>query len=188
MRPARSHLARLALALPLVCAAGLAGAQTAPNTIPTRDVTITYKAMGGQEMTISWLAADKRMRMDLPGGAGIMLLDAKNQKGYMVMEAQRAVMELPVENMMGQIGQVPEGAKLTRQGNDTVAGQSCTVWRTEYMGQIGNSCISADGVLLRARPEGSPEGLEATQVSFARQDPARFTVPADYQKMQMPGR
>jgi hypothetical protein len=71
-----------------------------------------------------------------------------------------------------------------------VAGLPCTLWRVQDGNSQGRSCITADGVMLRAEGshQGQSGGMEATQVSFAPQDAARFQRPQGFQALQgMPG-
>lgn len=167
-----------------------AAAQDRPVLFPTRDVAITYRASGGgggqQTITMAWLAAAQSMRMDMPG-MGWMVADHRSQRGFMVMEQQRMVMDLPMEQAMRQYGPGPS-ARFTREGTDRVAGVPCTIWRFEEGQNRGRACLTQDGALLRGEG-GGPQGegrIEATSVQYAPQDPARFARPQGYQTMQMP--
>ena len=67
-----------------------------------------------------------------------------------------------------------------RAATATVAGQTCTEWRTlDREAHPAVVCITDDGVLLRA---GTAEQVRVSAVSvlYAPQDPAAFRVPADY--------
>lgn len=179
----------------LVTLGALAGpaamAQDRPQPTPTRDVAVTYRMSGGPqqnlEATMSWIAATRAMRMDLPGGMGFVVADHANQRGFMVMEAQRMIMDLPMEQAVGQM-QAFENARFTRGAADRVAGIACTVWRFEAAGQTGNACITGDGVMLRSETsmDGRPMGMEAIRVVYGTQDPARYRRPEGYQSMQLP--
>lgn len=182
------------LATLLVLAALPAAAQDRPPIIPTRDVAITYRVTGNaanqggvQSLSMAWQAASQTMRMDMPG-MGWMVADHRGQRAFMVMEQQRMVMELPMAQAMQQYGP-SDRASYTREGTDTVAGLSCTIWRYQDGPNQGRACVTADGVMLRAQGthQGQSGGLEATRVTYGQQDPARFQVPAGYQRMQMPG-
>nr|WP_256476180.1 DUF4412 domain-containing protein [Siccirubricoccus soli] len=140
---------------------------------------------------MSWLVAEQKLRVDMPGGMGWSLVDETAQKMFMVMEAQRMVMEMPLHGPQGQIipTSPPASARFTRLGTATVAGVRCTNWRYEDGGNRGEGCITDDGVMLRSQGsyQGHAGGVEATQVTYAAQDPARFRLPQGYQAMQMPG-
>jgi hypothetical protein len=82
----------------------------------------------------------------------------------------------------------PASARFTKAGNDTVAGLRCTLWRYEDGDKRGETCLTADGVMLRSSGgQGSRTGaVEATRVAYGPQDPARFQAPAGYRSMQLP--
>ena len=117
----------VAAALPVLLCASLATAQNMPPAFPTKDVTVVYKTQGGPEMQMSWLVADQKVRIDVTGGAGAMLMDVRGRKGFMLMDEQKMAMELPSDAMPAQTGQVPEGAKVTKGGTETVAGGEVSV-------------------------------------------------------------
>jgi hypothetical protein len=188
MRAARLAALALATALPALPAR----AQERPPLFPTRDVAVTYRVSGPQApanmpaMNIAWLAAAQTMRVDL-AGMGWMVADHRAQRGFMVMEQMRMVMNIPMDQVAGRTGLSPN-ARFRRTGSGSVAGHGCTVWSYEEGADRGTACITNDGVMLRA--EGTGQGhsgtLEATQVNYGTQDPARFRLPAGYQTMQMP--
>ncbi|MBL6456062.1 DUF4412 domain-containing protein [Belnapia sp. T6] len=184
---------RAALALACLIAAP-AFAQDRPPLQPTRDVSVTYRLVGGspgapqgQEMRMSWLTGEGKMRVDMPGGIGWSVVDQKAQKVFVVMEAQRMVMDVPMEGA-AMPSQPPASARFTRGGSETIAGQSCTVWKYEDGGNTGEACLTADGVMLRSTGThaGQSGSVEATNVAYGTQDPARFRPPAGYQPMQLP--
>ena len=165
-------------------------AQDRPPLFPTRDVSVTYRVNGGPqpgaEMTMSWLSTGQLMRVDLPGGVGFMVSDHQNQRGFMVMEQQRMIMDVPIAQAAGHI-QAMQNARFTRGSNDTVAGTPCTNWTYESQGRTGTGCITAEGVMLRAQSSQGQQGsLEAVCVAFGPQDPSRYQRPQGYQAMQMP--
>lgn len=192
--PESMKMRRLVLTAFCAAAALPALAQDRPQMTPTRDVSITYRMIGGGDrpagapdsMTVSWQASTGRMRSDLPG-MGWMVADHRAGKGFMVMEEARMVMDIPLGQATQQQG-MPPNATFRRGGTERVAGLSCTVWTYQDGQSTGRSCITADGVMLRA--EGTHErqtgGMEATRVDYAAQSAARFERPQGYQSMQMP--
>lgn len=187
-------MTRLPLALLLLSPLMVpAQAQDRPVIFPTRDVTVTYRASAdGQpaEMTMSWLSAQRLMRMDLPGGQGYMIVNHTNGQGFMVMEPMRMIMDMPANsNNLARFTQASESARFTREGTDRVANTPCTVWRVEDRGDTGRVCSTGDGVMLRVvSTSGQNSGsLEAIRVVYAAHDASRFTRPQGYQTMQMPG-
>jgi hypothetical protein len=184
VRP-RTALAAALLTLPVA-----AQAQDRPQIFPTRDVAVTYRVAGqGQqsELTMLWSAATRMMRMNLPGGAGFMVADHQNQRGFMVMEQMRTIMDVPMAQAAG-VQRDFETARFTRGGTEKIAGNDCTVWRYQGASQSGEACITADGVMLRAQgaAQGQQGRMEAVRVQFGPQDGALFRRPQGYQTMQMP--
>lgn len=182
------------IAAPALAAAILAGpafAQDRPPLFPTRDVAVTYRMTGGPqpgvEMSMSWLASGQRMRADMPGGMGFMVADQQAQRSFMVMEAQRMIMDIPMAQAAGA-QEAMRNARFTRGAGDTVAGTACTIWRYETPQQNGTACITADGVMLRSQASmgGQQVSMEAVRVDYAAQDPARYERPQGYQTMQAP--
>ena len=182
---------RHAIAAALIVALPLAAqAQDRPQIYPTRDVAVTYRVSGqgqGAELTMQWSAAQRLMRMNMPGGVGYMVADHQNQRGFMVMEAMRTIMDVPMQQAAG-VQQAMQDANFSRGGTEKIAGTDCTVWRYQGQGQNGEACITADGVMLRAQgtAQGQQGRMEAVRVAYGAQDPAQFRRPEGFQTMQMP--
>ncbi|MBW8270956.1 hypothetical protein [Caldovatus aquaticus] len=200
LRPRPAAAAALALALAGgAAAAGAAPAQDSapsPPLLPARDVAVTYRltgpgGAGTHSLRIAWLTAEGRVRLDLPAElGGVMLLDRRAQRAFLVMDQHRLVVELPSGGEFPRLGELPPGARLTREGRDRVAGLPCTVWRYQDHGRSGRACITEDGVLLRASGPGAAGGagddgaLEAVAVAYGPQDPASFRPPPGYRAMR----
>lgn len=188
-----THLAALAVAA-LALAAGLptpeAAAQDRPQLFPARDVAVTYRVTGARAqsgmpaMTMSWLASQQTMRVDM-GGMGYMVADHRAQRGFMVMEQMRMLMDIPMDQATAGL---PTRGQFRQTGRDTVAGHACNVWNFQDGDDRGTACITPDGVMLRAQGTSGGESgsMEATRVAYGAQDPARFRRPQGYQTMQMP--
>jgi hypothetical protein len=179
------------LAAALLTAPLAATAQERPQLFPTRDVAVTFRVAGqGQqaELTMLWSAAQRLMRTNLPQGAGYMVVDHNGQRAFMVMEAMRMVMDVPIEQATAQ-QRYFETARFTRGGTERVAGHDCTVWRYQSGSGESEACITSDGVLLRGQGSAAGGGsgrIEAVRVVFAPQDASLFRRPQGYQTMQMP--
>jgi Domain of unknown function (DUF4412) len=181
------------LLLLATAAATQAAAQDRPPVNPTRDVAVTYRIEGGGqsgEMRLAWLNAAQTLRADLPGGSAWSLTDMRSGRIVMVMDAQRAAMEIPRDTASGAGPIQPSPtARFTRAGTETILGQRCTIWRMEDGGHRGEACVTEDGVMLRSRgssPGGPAGAMTATAIDLGPQDPARFRVPTDYRTMPMP--
>ncbi|MDB5416493.1 MAG: hypothetical protein JWR10_4828, partial [Rubritepida sp.] len=191
------HLPFAVLAFGLAAQPALA--QDRPAYMPTRDVSIAYRANsdgtagvppGGTELRMSWLAARGLIRVDLPAGQGWMIIDTRSgEPGFLVMEAQRMMMDLP-RGQSPVASMTPSAtARFTREDTARVANLPCTNWRMEDQGQTSRICLTSDGVMLRAESltgGAARARLEATAVTFGTQDAARFQRPAGYQTFQMP--
>ena len=179
------------LAAPLVAPAS-AVAQDRPAITPTRDVSVAYRVTGqgranGTEMRISWMASGSLMRVDMPGGQGFMVADMRgNAPGFMVMEGQRMIMDVPVNQLPATGMQPSANARFIREGTARIANTECTIWRMEDQGRSGRACLTADGVMLRAEGDGREGQIEATAVTYGPQDPGRFRRPSGYQSFQLP--
>lgn len=182
--------AALGATLGTLCLAGPALAQDRPQAFPTRDVAVTYRAPDGAgEVRMSWLAARGLMRMDMPGGQGWMVLSPQGGgSGFIVMQAQRMVMDLPPAQAAEARRMTPgPNARFTREGTDRVANTPCTVWRVQDGRESGRVCMTADGVTLRAEDANQPGNrLEATAIAYGPQEAARFQRPQGFQSFQMP--
>jgi hypothetical protein len=189
----------LALGATAALAPGALAQDRPPNLQPTRDVSVQYRLLPGTNspapqgaphtMTLTYSAELQAMRMDM-GQGGYAILNRKANTMTMVMPAQHMyiTMPSPVDAKMFEPG--PDTV-FTKQGTDTVAGISCTVWKVQSKEGDGQGCITTDGVMLRA--EGSAKGdapgggqgggMEAVSVDYATQPASLFAPPADYKKL-----
>ena len=160
-----------------------AGAQAdRPQTLPTRDVDVTYRAGQGDRAVSQrsrWSAAERKMRLDTPTPGVYAIVDYRAGTLAMVSDRSRGVLDMPVP-AGGLPGQAAPGAAFTRRGSSQVAGLSCTEWETRDLGgQATLTCFTADGVLLQAR-HGAQVLVQATRVAYGALDPSAFAVPASY--------
>ncbi|MFC7475407.1 hypothetical protein ACFQS7_13635 [Dankookia sp. GCM10030260] len=186
---------RAAPVLLLLLAALPAAAQDRPVFTPTRDVAVTYRVTAGQgaghSLRMAWLVAERKLRVDAEGAPGWSVIDQRAQRMLVVMEQQRAVLEVPANTGPGGLSlptEPPAGARFTKGAAATVAGLRCTTWHYEDGDKKGETCLTADGVMLRSSGgQGSRSGaVEATTVAYGPQDPARFRPPAGFRSMQVP--
>lgn len=186
---------RLALLAALLPAALPALAQDRPALLPSRDVAVTYRVTEGQgqghELRMAWLVGARKLRVDAGGAPGWSVIDQRAGRMLVVMEQQRVVLEMPANTGPGGLSlplEAPPSARFTRAGEATVAGLRCRVWHYEDGERKGETCLTADGVMLRSRGgQGNRTGaVEATQVAYGPQDPARFQAPPGYRSMPLP--
>ena len=179
----------------LLLAASPAAAQERPLLVPTRDVAVTYLVTAGQgqghELRMAWLVAKRKLRVDADGAPGWSVIDQRAKRMLVVMDQQRAVLEVPANTGPGGLSiptEPPASARFTRAGSATVAGLRCTLWRYEDGDKRGETCLTVDGVMLRSSggQGGRTGAVEATRVAYGPQDPARFQAPPGYRSMQLP--
>lgn len=191
MRPVLAAFALAISAAATLATAAQAQAQARPHTFPTRDVVVSYRVLGNasgqgpREFTVAALAAEERVRVESPSMPAWALADRRTGRTEMVMDSMRVVTPSPLrQDEAMRYLRLAETARLTRAGNASQAGQTCTNYRWEEGGQRGTACLTADGVLLRGVNERG-EGVEAVRVEYARQDPARFRVPEGYRRVDL---
>lgn len=181
-----------ALALMPIVPDGVARAGE-PLPRPQVDYRLTAKGPQGARMTMAH--SGERMRVeftqaDMPGDmTGIVDL-GRNRMLMLVaipgMGNRAFDVELPAD-----FAAFDPGGEGTRGGTEKVAGETCHLWRTreERSGAPIETCITDDGIALRAKAEvsGKPRVLfEATQVVRERLDPALFELPAGVKITRLP--
>jgi hypothetical protein len=158
----------------------------------------TYKlsAGSGGEMTIyssdGKIRSENNMLSASKGWTAVSLIDpvAKNFVSFMVgPNAPKRATKLSADDIKRyqDMAPTPDAAlKPTKIGDDMVAGLSCAIWQMPTPdGKDGTQvCVTADGIMLRTGPAASPI-LVATEVTKGPQDPALFTLPADYEVIDM---
>jgi hypothetical protein len=165
----------------------VARAQERPQTLPTRDVDITYRILRGgqtlQERT-RWLVSQAVQRIDPPGTAMYMLMDHRTHHAAMVDDAHRTVLDMATAAAAGPLDP-GSSARFVRRDAAVVAGLPCTDWQSDAGGADAVLCIKSDGALLRVQSHGQTL-VEAVAVSYTPADPAAFAVPEGYRHVSPP--
>ncbi len=182
----------IALLLQFALGATSAGAQEHPVTRPTRDVDVTYDMTGpgGAEagrlsQRVRWAAAGPRMRVDTPSPGLYVVMDYGAHLMSAIRPAEKMVLQIPSDG--ARLAPSAPAGDYVRQGERMVAGLPCTEWRTrDTSGATTEACLTADGVLLRARI-GQTGVVEAVRVIYAPLPDAIFAVPADFRRVAPPG-
>ena len=189
--------AALALGGLLAALSAPARAQDRPRIQPSRDVAVTYRLEGDAAsavpggvpgaLRLSWDAAGQRLRAEPEGRTQAVILDLRAHSAQMVDATLRSALTLPVRDADLQPLTL-EGARLTRRGDDVVAGVPCTDWAVQSPRGAGTVCLTADGVALRADGEvdGRRGTFTATSVSYGPQRDELFRVPSDYMQFSLP--
>jgi hypothetical protein len=187
----------------VLAALGLAALGVAPATaddrpamFPQRDVVVQYHVTNARPdsaqpregiVTVHATDGGARMRVEIAGQPGFMIVDRGQKRVLMVIESKHSYFEMPVdpERVMGLA--VNEGS-FTKRGADTVAKVRCTVWDVKSRTGTATVCVTDDGVLLRANgaSEGRGSGaMEALSVVYGKQPAGLFDPPPGFQKLEM---
>jgi len=179
-------VATLALASPAL-------AQERPPVPPIRDYAATYQVeaqgAGANQMRMIYNAQLQRVRMEM-GSGQVGIIDHRARRMTMLMTAQRMAMEMDLSQVPSSDPQsMMRDAQFTRQGQDTVAGHRCIIYRVRSHGGESTSCVTGDGILLRSEgnQNGRPWKMEASELTLATQPANQFEVPAGFQRMNVPG-
>ncbi len=181
----------------LVCTAGVAYAQPAPQTLPTRDVTVVYRPEGAArdvlpggipaDLRVAWSAGSQRLRVEPLGRAQALLVDLGNASVRVIDRGLHSAMSIPVRAQ--DLDPIKlQNAQLTRRGGAVVAGLPCTEYAVEARRGRGTVCLTADGVALRASGEvdGKPGSFTAVSVDRAPLPADLFDVPRDFMRLSLP--
>jgi hypothetical protein len=170
-----------------------AHAQQRPLLLPARDAAVTYRMTDNKDHQ----TAD--MHAYFKAGGGLMRVDPPGAPFYMILDrnAGQVTTVIPEQHSYFQTKMGPEDRwfmlndqmQFSRQGTQTVAGQTCTDWAMADAEATGTACVTDDGVLLRANgtgKDGSSGGMEATSVSLGDQPDSLFAVPAGFRHVAPP--
>lgn len=170
-----------------------AAAQDRPPDVPTRDVSVTYQIQGGQPgggpqtIRMSYKVAGDKMRID-EGQVESTIMDGSAKRTLVLNNQQRTYFQVPFDPQQER-GAMPPGLTFTRAGNETVAGQPCTVWRAQEGSNSSTACLTGDGVMLRTEqpgPGNATQRMTATSVDYSPQSDGLFAPPAGFRRVQPP--
>ena len=191
----------LTLALLLLLMAAPAWADTTPRLLPRHDVSVTYQvsgaaaeaipALGGSgaagELRLSWDAAHQKLLVTPAGRPQRMIIDLPGHVAIVLDEGMHMALSLPMRDTDVQ-AMTMAGARFTRRGQAVVAGEACSDWAVQAKHTSGTVCLTDDGVPLRGEGEvnGRHGAFTATAVDHAGARPADFTVPAGFNRLELP--
>ena len=173
-----------------------AAADDRPVMFPSRDVMVEYHVTNARPdsaqpregiVTVHATDAGARMRVEIAGQPGFLIVDRGRKRVLMVIEARRSYFEMPVDPDR-VIGLAVNEGSYTKRGADTVAKVHCTVWDVTSKTGTATVCVTDDGVLLRANGESEGRGsgaMEARSVVYGKQPAALFDPPPGFQKLQI---
>ncbi len=178
--------------------AGTAAAQPAVPTVPTSDVTVTYRIEGGireavpgglpPTVTLRWDAARQRLRVEAPGRSQVLQVDLAAPRAQLLDTALHGVITLPIRP--GDVSPITlRDARLTRRGQAVVAGLPCTEYDVAAKRGTGTVCLTGDGVALRGagNADGRRGSFEALTVAAGPVPPGAFEVPPGTMRLAIPG-
>ena len=181
----------------LAAMAPAARAEDRPRIQPSRDVAVTYRVEGEAAsavpggipgaLRLSWDAAGQRLRAEPEGRTQAVIVDLRAHSVQMMDTMLRSALTLPVRDADLQPLTL-DGARLTRRGEEVVAGLPCTDWAVRSPRGAGTVCLTEDGVTLRADGEvdGRRGAFTASSVSYGPQQDGLFRVPPEYMQFSMP--
>jgi len=120
--------------------------------------------------------------------------------GYIDLKRKVMVMTLPIPGVQDTAFEVEFGDETTfgqvagqgkRSGEDTVAGERCTIWQVTSAGSehSATACLTSDNIALRTQAviDGKHTTVfEVTELKRQRQNPAELEVPSNLNVMKMP--
>ena len=184
---------RFAIAFGLAVAFGPALAHAEePLPQPTVDYAAQGTFISGGKMVVRHHAGMMRLEANLPGVPMPMTgyFDLQARKATMIVTTPAGRMAMEV-SLADQVGYGALNGSGEREGKDTVAGETCSVWRvaTGRPNEHVRSCITDDGIVLRT-VTGSGSRVhtvfELASVTRAAQDPQNFRIPTDVPVIHAP--
>jgi hypothetical protein len=185
--------------LPAFLLSTTAFAQDAPNLVPSRDVTATYRVSGAAAsripggapdgVRVAWNASGQRLRAEVVGQPNYALVSLRARVLDIVFSLQRAYFELPIRGGDPQSLLAGTDVRFTRRGPGRVAGLACTEWAVKSRKLDGVGCVTDDGVVLQAQGtfNGEPGEAVATSVSYGNAGPS-LSPPPDFFRLAAPSR
>jgi hypothetical protein len=184
---------RLFVSLAAICIAGSAIADEPPLLRPSRDVVVEYRngepgQAAGTAVTMHFANKGNRLRIDPANSPTYRIYDIKVNRLTIVMTDKHTFEDRPSDPSMVPLYFSPEAA-FTRTGTETIAGLSCTTYDANLHGRRGQLCLTADGVILRARTQQGDQvrELHAVNVSYTEQPATLFEPPPSFQNVDSAG-
>ncbi len=179
-----------------------AHATSAPLILPDRDVVVAYQLSSSQPGSqpglsggapeayqLQYDAVDERARINNPAQGTYFLIDLRTGKAEMVVPQLSSVVDTPdLSGLTQQITSAGQNARFTPLGEKQYAGLSCQDWLVTSAQGTATACLTPDGVALYLAGHNAhgSGGVTATEVRFAAQPAADFTLPPDYHAITLP--
>jgi hypothetical protein len=195
----RTLVGLLMASVPSLCLAPDARGQQPdrPLLLPNSDVAVIYRfdkvpLDGPHKLQITYTQAGERVRLDLyrweeakfPYQSTIF--DRPANRLITVYHESKAYTERPIENDRNPGAFLSADMVLTRQGTDTVAHATCTVWKVEAPRKNNDqdtACVTDDGIALRlTSSKPGIASLIATSVLYGPPPDDTFVPPKGYRR------
>ena len=189
---------RLAAAAVAIAVASPVLAKPGAPTLPTRDVSVTYRLEGGardavpgglpETVRLLWDAAHRRLRVEPEGRNQVLIVDLAAPRAELLDTGLRGVVTLPIRPKDVEPITLQD-ARLTRRGAAVVAGLPCTEYDVATKRGSGVVCLTQDGVALRGSGtvDGRQGSFVAISVTPGPVPESAFQVPSGYMRLAIPG-
>lgn len=179
------------LAVSFVAAFAAQSAKAEPVPLPKIDFEARAKLLN--DGTLFMRHANGKMRIELQ-----MPQFKEPATGYIDLSRKRMVLVLPIPGIQGTAMEVGFGDDAmfgqvigdgTKLGNDTVAGEPCTIWKVTSAGQSAEACLTQDNIALRTNVtiDGKQRTVfEVTELKRQPQNPADLDPPSDLSIIKLP--
>lgn len=186
-----------ALALVTACAlaacgqGGGAGGEAFPNLAGA-----SYRAEGaiqnpaGGTMPVVMIRSGNKVRMEMTGPMGEMAVvnNGDTGEGFVLITngGNTTAMELSQANYQNPMDDwtTDYATTATRTGACAVAGETGAEWSRTANGETSTSCVTSDGIMLRATQDGATT-WETTSVQRGAQSDDLFVLPPGVQAMDL---
>lgn len=162
-----------------------------PIPLPKIDYEARATLMNDGSLLVRHAAGRMRIEMQMPQlkTPAVGFIDLKRKVMVLLLPIPGAG-DTAVEVGFGDdatFGQVMgEGQRI---GEDTVAGERCTLWKVSSGEHSATACLTADNIALRTQAlvDGKTRTVfEVTELKRTRQDPAELQVPAAANAIKLP--
>jgi hypothetical protein len=154
---------------------------SAPTSSYSGDMVLTSEVSAPVNLKVFAVPHNRRIEAETQSGVMVTLINTqareaftygKDANGPMGIQAMKIAFTDSVEAMAADLSKMPAPVML---GRDIVAGHSCTNYQTDE----GVSCVTYDGILMRATGTDGAV-VEMTSLERAAQPPYLFKVPNGY--------
>ncbi|MDP9095977.1 MAG: hypothetical protein M3N26_05395 [Pseudomonadota bacterium] len=170
----------------------------APPTLPTHDVSVTYRLQGAMRASVpgglpevvrlAWDAGARRLRVEPEGRHQVLLVNLTVPRAELIDTGMHGVLTLPMRPKDIEPLTLQD-ATLTARGKAVVAGLGCTEYDVAAKRGRGVVCLTADGVALRGSGtvDGKRGEFTAMSVVPGPLPAGSFDVPSGYMHLAFPG-